>query len=84
MWRLLPSPRSLSSLFPEEWGIFCDTLFGMRLLVCLVWLAPQALALERTGVEFKIFQFPSVRTAASHIGRLRSSPNLLKAHQRDG
>ena len=59
MWRLLPSLRSPSSPFLEGWAILCDTLFGMRLLVCVVSLALQALALERTGVEFKIFQFPA-------------------------
>lgn len=41
--------------------MMCDRLFRMRLLVCLVSLTLQALALERPGVEFKIFQFPADR-----------------------
>jgi hypothetical protein len=36
----------------------CDTLFRMRVLVWLVAVSLHALALERAGVEFKIFQFP--------------------------
>jgi PKD domain len=59
MWRLLPSLQSLSSPFPERGAILCDTLVSMKLLVCVVSLALQTLALERTGIEFKIFQFPA-------------------------
>jgi hypothetical protein len=36
-----------------------DTLFSMKLLIYFLLLAIQAVALERTGVEFKIFQFPA-------------------------
>jgi hypothetical protein len=41
--------------------VLCDIVSILKLLVCLLFLAMQALALERTGVEFKIFQFPADR-----------------------
>ena len=58
MTRRVGSDRVAASTLTVVVASHCDTLFRMRLLVWLVSVALQAMALERPGVEFKIFQFP--------------------------
>jgi hypothetical protein len=55
-----------------------DTLFSMKLLIYFLLLAIQAVALERTGVEFKIFQFPANWKSRESMGMRMTGRSFLK------